>query len=74
MSYFDRFDLCEAYNVWAHDWGEYNAIARLRWMGFHPGAMRDTYNALTDNGRAMYDELNARSEADPEWYARRLAA
>jgi hypothetical protein len=44
--YFDRFDICEAWNVWAHDWGEYSVIARLRRIGFRASPLRETYDRL----------------------------
>jgi len=55
--YFDRFDICEAWNVWAHDYGEYETITRLDRMGFSAGTIRETYEVLTENGRAIYDAL-----------------
>jgi len=70
MAYFDRFDICEAYYVWAHDWGEYACITRLQRMGFHARPMLNDYTDLEDNARNLYDALTARSEANPNWYAR----
>lgn len=70
MTYFDRFDICEAWNVWAHDWGQYATIARLRRMDFKSSHTAEFYDGLTDNGREIYDALNARSEAAPDWYNR----
>lgn len=69
---FDRFDICEAYFVWACDWGEYEVIARLNRLGFKPRPRLsdgDAYAALEEGAQDIYDALNARSEADPDWYA-----
>jgi len=68
-AYFDRFDICEAYYVWAHDWGEYAVITRLRRMGFRARPGLDGYADLEDNSKDIYERLNARSEANPNWYA-----
>lgn len=71
MLYFDRFDICEAYYVWAADWGEYEVIARLDRMQFRARPRLndgDAYLGLEDNARDLYDQLTARSEADPDWY------
>ena len=65
-----NFDICEAYYVWAHDWGEYAVITRLERLGFRARPMLDGYADLEDNAKDIYEALNARSEADPNWYAR----
>lgn len=65
---FDRFDICSAWYVWAHDWGQYDVITRLRRMGFRASPLLDGYAALEDNAKDIYDALNARSEANPVWY------
>ena len=69
--FFDRFDVCEAWLVWAHDWGEYRVITRLRELGFRPSPLRGSYDLLEDNARLIYDTLNERSMADPDWYERK---
>lgn len=58
--YFDRFDICEAHSLWAHDYGEYAVITRLTRMGFRPSPLL-RYDSLTDNGRSIYDALAKRS-------------
>lgn len=66
---FDRFDICEAWWVWAHYWGEYAVITRLQRMGFRPRLLLER-NALTDNGLLLYMRLDRRSERDVNWYTR----
>jgi hypothetical protein len=61
--YFDRFDICEAYYLFATDyhggqWSpEYAIFGRLHRMGFCPGLGGVTYDALTENGKEIYDNL-----------------
>lgn len=69
-AYFDRFDVCEAWYAWAHDWGEYAVVTRLQRMGFSFGRSNSQRERLEPNGQAIYDALNARSKADPDWHAR----
>ena len=60
---FDRFDICEAYYLYAVHWhgGQfselYQVLGRLHNMGFKPGAMGIMYETLSDNGRGIYDSL-----------------
>ena len=58
---FGRFDICEAYSVWAHDFGEYAVITRLRKMGFRLSPLRESVGKLEPNGRAIYRQLARRS-------------
>lgn len=59
---FNRFDICEAYYVYARDYHggqgsqEYQWLSRLVLMGFKPtdGLY---YESLTDNGKAIYNHL-----------------
>ncbi len=62
MKYFDRFDICEAWYVAAHDWGQYGVISRLDDMQFRAPSI-STRDDLSDNGRAIYDAINARITA-----------
>lgn len=59
--YFDRFDICEAYYLYARHYGEYRTIARLYHMAFTPGLALTTHDcpeeALTENGQAIYYRL-----------------
>jgi len=61
--YFDRFDICEAYLVYAQDWGDYVMVSRIRRLGFRPrqGLRLAT---LTTNGRAIYDGIARREGTD----------
>jgi hypothetical protein len=67
--YFDRFDICEAWYAYAVDWhggkhGDiYRIFGRLRAIWFNPStSVREHgYDALTDNGRDIYDALVARN-------------
>lgn len=60
--YFNRFDICESYWAWAVDVGDYALLTRLCRMGFVPSRRLNkyTYQALTDNGRAIYDNIARR--------------
>lgn len=75
MDYFDRFDICEAhraieihYNVggWLHERPSNRrrreaTHVQLHRMRFEPAPTRaDCFDALTENGRAIYRELEAR--------------
>lgn len=69
----DSFDILEALNVLAHDYGLYAVKDRLDSIGFRAGPMRETYEALTDEGRHLYDSrvASARTVRDswsvPYW-------
>ena len=52
--YFDRYDICEAWWLLAHDWGLYATITRLERMPFKPSPVL-SYEYLTDNGKEIYD-------------------
>lgn len=60
--YFDRFDIAEAYYLFAsHYHGgicskEYAYFGRLEKIGFKPGICLD-YNNLSDNGKEIYNNL-----------------
>lgn len=68
IMYWDRFDICEAWYAFSvdHHRGqfspEYAIMGRLQAMGYHPGYGGVTYDALTENGKAIYDNLVARQE------------
>lgn len=53
--HFDRYDICEAYNLLAHDYGLHDVHIRLHRIGFKVGHGRDTYEGLEENGQAIYD-------------------
>lgn len=50
----DRFDICEAYNLLAHDWGLYDVKARLNRMQFKCAPSAEFFEGLSDNGKAIY--------------------
>ena len=52
---FDRFDICEAFNLLAHDFGLYDVKTRLDSLGFKSAASAEFYDGLSDNGRDIYD-------------------
>jgi hypothetical protein len=60
--YFDRFDICEAWYLYAADyhagmWSkEYAIFGRLNNIGFKPSPLL-SYDGLTDNGKEIYDDL-----------------
>ena len=53
--YFDRFDICEAFNLLAHDYGLYDVKARLDAIPFKCAHSAEFYDGLSDNGKAIYD-------------------
>ncbi|WP_126146939.1 hypothetical protein [Synechococcus elongatus] len=61
--YFDRFDICEAYWMFASSWhgGQgcelYRILSRLSQMGFKPSIGLRQPKDLSDNGRAIYKRL-----------------
>jgi hypothetical protein len=61
--YFDRFDICEAYAVYAWDWGNYVLWSRLQRLGFRPRPSL-SLRTLTENGRAIYDRIVRREGTD----------
>ena len=69
---FDRFDICEAWWVYAAEWHEgkhsaiYAVFGQLARIGFKPSPMLDGYEDLTENGQDIYDELVER-HARSEW-------
>ena len=56
---FDRFDICEAFNLLAHDWGLYDVKARLDRMQFRCAPSAEFYDGLSDNSKLGYDHHNA---------------
>ena len=52
---FERFDICEAFNLLAHDYGLYDIKTRLDRLGFRCSPLRETYDGLSDNARDIYD-------------------
>jgi len=62
--YFDRFDICEAWYLWLCDnhggqWSrEYKRLSKMT-RYFRPSPMLSV-ETLTDNGRAIFDALEAR--------------
>lgn len=60
--YFDRFDICEAWYLYASRYHEgqwsklYSVLSRLIHMKFTP-PMDLNYHSLTDNGKAIYRKL-----------------
>lgn len=64
---FNRFDICEAYYVFAmlYHTGqgskEYAIFGRLRKLGFSPGLYLCSKEGLTENGLEIYRKLVAQS-------------
>jgi hypothetical protein len=62
MNNFDRFDICEAYYLYARDYhyGQlskaYSVFARLKRIGFKPSPFL-SFESLSDNGQDIYNEL-----------------
>lgn len=69
--YFDRFDICEAYCVLESDYNVGGILPERKsnkrrnmstgyqlWrMGFKLSPLAGTYNDLSDNGKAIYDQF-----------------
>jgi len=63
MPYFDRFDICEAYYIYAMEyhggqWSDlYSVMGRILNLGFRLSRLIKCRNDLTDNGKEIYDNL-----------------
>ena len=61
--YWDRFDICEAYYVFAMLWhggqwsDEYATFGRLARLNFSPSPMLAGPENLSDNGQEIYAQL-----------------
>ena len=68
MTYWDRFDICEAWYVYAmlHHGGqwspEYRIFGRLDAMRFRPRPSLNDETSLSENGREIYAQLVAKEE------------
>jgi hypothetical protein len=68
MPYFNRFDVCQAWYIFASEWhgGQssrlYLVFGRLARLRFNPGPMLSR-DSLTDNGRAILANLIRRERA-----------
>jgi len=74
MAYFERFDICEAHLALEWDWNAHGILQeresnqrrnmstdfQLHRMGFKHGAGFNGFESLTDNGKEIYHELEAR--------------
>ena len=68
-AYFDRFDVVEAWYVFLCQWHDgrgkgrysYGRLSKL-FTYFKPGCHLNSEEDLTDNGRAIYDQLVAKQE------------
>lgn len=64
--YFDRFDVCEAYCLFASDWHrgqnspEYRILGRLHALGFRPSPILSK-RSLSENGRSILAGLIRRA-------------
>jgi len=62
--YFDRFDICEAWYLLAHDWGLYAVITRLEHdLHFRPSPIL-SYDNISENAKEIYDWNDAIFIAD----------
>ena len=66
----DRFDICEAWNLYAHDFGAYGIKAGLDRMAFRCSPMRETYDTIDENAQRIYDELAQRYPNPDPWTER----
>lgn len=62
MPYFDRYDILSAHYCFACDWHQgqfsdlYARLCRIQQV-FSPGLLWRGYQSLSDNGKAIYDQL-----------------
>ena len=62
MLYFDRFDICDAYYLYASQYHEgqwsklYAVLGRLHNIGYKPG-LYVGYKSLSGNGKSIYRNL-----------------
>jgi len=68
MAYFDRFDIVSAHYAFAVDyhsgqWSDLYARQCRISKYFTPGAMWKGYESLTENGKEIYDRLEAAGAA-----------
>ena len=64
MPYFDRFDIVEAWWLYALDYGEYHLVTRILDL-IKPGRIRPLLidrDDLSENGQDIYDALVAGAE------------
>ncbi len=54
---FDRFDICAAHNLYAHDYGDYERKARLDSMRYKAAASEEFLDGLSENAREIYLRL-----------------
>ncbi len=57
--FFDRYDICEAFNLLAHDYGLYDVKERLDAFDFKCSRSAEFYEGLTENGKEIYNHHNA---------------
>lgn len=66
--HFDRFDICEAYNLYAtlygHDAYTTAIFARLRRIKFRAAPRAEFLRGLTENGREILSALVRRRDGD----------
>jgi hypothetical protein len=61
--YFDRWDICEAYYIYAVEYmngqnsPEMRVLYRLHKMGYKPAGFHGGYDSLSENGKAIYQSL-----------------
>ena len=64
--YFDRFDICEAWYVWASEnhggmfTKEYAIFGRLNRIRFVPRPSLNGWDSLTENGQEIYNAMESR--------------
>lgn len=63
-AYFDRWDICEAWKLLAHDWGLYVTQTRLDYGLKYRHRHMITYEGLSRNGKAIYDDASVWFEID----------
>ena len=66
----DRFDICEAWSLLAHDFGLYGIVDRLGRMGFRPRSSL-AWDTLSPNAQAIYSQ-GERTARDTGRWSRRI--
>ena len=66
--YFDRFDICAAYNMysilWGHDAYTNGIQARLARIEYRPSHSEEYLEGLSENAREIFDRLERRRHGD----------
>ena len=68
--YFDRFDICAAWNLWLQaNWEGQDCPLYARWCRlrkyYTPSPEEEFFDGLSENAREIFEALEAREETQP---------